>query len=286
MELRQLKYFLAVADARSFVSAAGELFVSRQAVSKAVAQLEAELGVELFMRDSSGAFLTPAGLMFYDRVRSSVMELERIRTEMQRYGPRYHQRVRLAFGLGLMGMYETALQEFRLEQENLALEYRECTDEACLELLREHKADLGICAGVSQSPEFAVQVLRRSPYGVLLQAGDSLKSLDNLELQDLSWIPLAGLQDLATEALRQRYGLHLQFQGYDLYRLFSLTREGRCALLLPQCLIPQNISGLVWLRLDHVEPWTLCSVCLRSLENNVLYHTTLEELQSRVFGEP
>ena len=60
MELRQLKYFLAVADARSFVSAASGLFVSRQAVSKAVGQLEAELGVELFVRDSNGAFLTPA----------------------------------------------------------------------------------------------------------------------------------------------------------------------------------------------------------------------------------
>lgn len=284
MELRQLKYFLTVADTRSFVSAAGELFVSRQAVSKAVGQLEAELGVELFMRDSNGAFLTPAGLMFYDRVRSSVMELERVRTEMQRYGPRYHQRVRLAFGLGIMGMYEAALQDFRLEQENLALEYRECADSDCLNLLREHEVDLAICAGAAQSPEFAVQVLKRSPYGVLLRAGDTLKSLDNLELKDLSWIPLAGLQDMATESMKQRYGLHLQYQGFDLYRLFSLAREGRCALLLPQCLIPWKISGLAWLELDHVEPWTLCSVCLRSLENNVLYHTTLEDLQSRVFG--
>ena len=83
MELRQLKYFLAVADTRSFVSAAGDLYISRQAVSKAVAQLETELGVELFVRDTNGAFLTPAGLMFYDRIRSSVIELEQVREEMQ-----------------------------------------------------------------------------------------------------------------------------------------------------------------------------------------------------------
>ena len=104
MELRQLKYFLAVADARSFVGAAGALFVSRQAVSKAVGQLEEELGVELFVRDSSGAFLTPAGLMFYDRVRGSVMELERVHTEMRRFGPRYLQRVRVVLGLGILQM--------------------------------------------------------------------------------------------------------------------------------------------------------------------------------------
>ena len=49
MEIRQLKYFLAVADQRSFVNAANVLFISRQAVSKAIAQLETELNVELFM---------------------------------------------------------------------------------------------------------------------------------------------------------------------------------------------------------------------------------------------
>ena len=43
VELRQLKYFLAVADARSFVSAAEKQFISRQAISKSVAHLEEEL---------------------------------------------------------------------------------------------------------------------------------------------------------------------------------------------------------------------------------------------------
>lgn len=285
MELRQLKYFLAVADARSFVGAANTLYVSRQAVSKAVGQLEAELNVELLVRDSSGAYLTPAGLMFYDRIRSSVLELEQVCSEMQRFGPRYHQRVRLAFGLGIMELYEPALQQFRLEKENLALDYGEYPDTVCLEKLREHQADLAICAGAMQSAELSVQVLYRSPYGVLIQDREALRSVDNLELKDLSWIPLAGLQDMATENLRQKHGLHLQYQGYDLYRLFSLTREGKCALLLPQCLIPWKIKGLQWLALDHVEPWTVCGVCLRSMEHNVLYHTTMEELQTEVFGK-
>lgn len=283
MELRQLKYFLAVADARSFVSASNRLFVSRQAVSKAVGQLETELGVELFVRDTNGAFLTPAGLMFYDRVRSSVMELEQVHQEMQRYGPRFKQRVRLAFGLGILTLYERHLQAFRLEQENLALEFHEYPDEQCLELLREHKADLVVCAGAVQSAEFSVQVLRRSPYGVLLQEADAVRTQEPLERQDLNWIPLAGLQCMATQTLCQRYGLHLQYQGYDLYRLFSLARDGQCALLLPKCLIPDRIDGLAWLPLEHMEPWTLCGVCLRSMENNVLYHTTLDELQSAVF---
>ena len=67
MELRQLRYFLAVADSRSFVAAAEKLYISRQAISKSVAQLEEELNVALFMRDSGGAFLTPAGIFSLSR---------------------------------------------------------------------------------------------------------------------------------------------------------------------------------------------------------------------------
>lgn len=282
MELRQLKYFLAVADARSFVGAANMLYVSRQAVSKAVGQLEAELGVELFVRDSSGAFLTPAGLMFYDRVRSSVKELEKVSSDMQKYGARYQQRVRVVFSVGIMQLYEKTLRELRMEQENLALEYQECPHELCLNTLEEHQADLLICTGKPKSGEFSVHTITRSPYGVLIQETEALKAEESLGLEDLNWIPLAALRDGATEKLREEHGLHLQYQGYDLYRLFSLTAEGRCAMLLPMCMIPKQMQGLMWLPLENVEPWTLYSVCLRSLENNVLYHSTIEELQNRV----
>ena len=278
-----MKYFLAVADARSFVSAANDLYVSRQAVSKAVAQLEAELGVSLFVRDTNGAFLTPAGLMFYDRVRSSVMELEQIRTEMQRYGARYHQRIRLAAAIGSLPLYEQQLHDFRREQENVELECREYPEDACLNLLREHKADLVLCVNAPQSLEFRTQILVQSPYGVLLRRTDDLTALDSLELRDLSWLPLAGLTGGAHDLLCKKYSLQLQYTGLDLYRLFVLAESGKCAVLLPQCQIPQQVPGLIWLPLEHVEPWTLHAVYLRSLENNVLYHTALDELQSRIF---
>ena len=285
MELRQLKYFLAVADARSFVSAANDLYISRQAVSKAVGQLETELGVELFVRDTSGAFLTPAGLMFYDRVRSSVMELEQVRSEMQRYGARFHQRIRLAFTIGSLPLFEQQLLGFRREQENVELECRECEEDVCLNILREHTADLVICSHAPQSLEFSSRPLIRSPYGVLLRRTEELAALESLELRDLSWLPLAGLSGGAHSEVCKKHSLQLRYTGLDLYRLFVLTRSGNCAMLLPQCQIPTEMEDLLWLPLEHVEDWTLHAVHLRSLENNVLYHTALDELQNRVFAE-
>lgn len=282
MELRQLKYFLAVADARSFVSAASSLFVSRQAISKAVAQLESELGVELFVRDSSGAFLTPAGLKFYDRVRGNVMELEQIREEMQRYGARYHQRIRLAFSIGVMPLYEATLREFQTGQENVELEYRECPDDQCQGLLLERKADLAICTTKPQDPQFQAQTLALSSYGILLRESDWLADMETVTIQDLTWLPLAGLADGHNQDLCSQHGLAMQYTGYDLYRLFTLTRQGRCAMLLPRCMLPLDLPGVRWIKLEKVQPWILYSVSLRSLENNVLYQTILDDLHARV----
>ena len=283
MELRQLKYFLAVADARSFANAANNLYISRQAVSKAISQLELEIGVELFVRDSGGAFLTPAGVLFYDRVRSNVMELEQARDHMQHYGKRYQQRIRIAFSVGLIQLYEESLLTFSREQSNLALEYWECPEDQCLDLLRERKADMVLCTGKPQAPDLEISPLMRSPYGVLLQNAENLRHTNSLSFEDLSWIPMAGLAGSSNQALCKTHRLTLKYTGLDLYRLFSLTQAGQCALLLPKCLVPSQLSGLRWIPLEQVGPWSLYSVCLKSLENNILYRTTMDELQSQVF---
>ena len=63
--LRQLKYFLAIADCGSFSAAAERVFVAQSALSHQMAQLEDELGVALFLRTRRGVALTDAGQRFY-----------------------------------------------------------------------------------------------------------------------------------------------------------------------------------------------------------------------------
>ena len=280
MEIRQLKYFLAVADTRSFVSAAQALYISRQAVSKAIAQLEEELQVRLFMRDSNGAFLTPAGVMFYDRIRAVIIELDGVQSEMRRYGKRYHQHVRLAFSIGTLQLYEKELLAFRDAQKNVQIEYVECPEEMCSTMLLENKADMVISTSRLTDPAFSVGVLYRSRYGVLLQNQEKLSEVETIELQDLSWIPLAGLADRQTEELCGT----LQYSGYDYNRLFSLVQEGCCALLLPECLVPKQWDHLRWIPLSQEKWWKLYHVHLQSLEKNLLYRSVLDELQIGVFG--
>ena len=69
MELRHLRYFVAVAEERSFTRAAEKLWIAQPGLSTQIRRLEAELGIRLFERHTRGVNLTEAGELFLDRVR-------------------------------------------------------------------------------------------------------------------------------------------------------------------------------------------------------------------------
>ena len=285
MELRQLRYFLSVADTRSFVSAAGKLFISRQAISKAISQLETELNVELFMRDSNGAFLTPAGVMFYERVRTLVMELDNLGADMKSYGTRFHQHIRMAFSIGVMSLFEPKLLECRSSLTNLDIQYQESPKELCLQLLQDHKADMIITPTMLKDPMFVCDRLMASPLGILIQWNHALGELTEVELSDLQWIPLAIHSDHFSRELYPGGNLRVQYQGYDFQRLFHLVEQGLCGLILPQCFTGLIPHGTKWVPILDTPPWVLYKSYSKTSEKNQLYSAVLDELHLRLFRD-
>jgi DNA-binding transcriptional LysR family regulator len=79
MELRHLRYFLGVAEARSFSRAAARLNVTQPALSRQIRDLERELGIRLFDRTGRQVRLTPQGEDLLSRSRNALAEVEAIR---------------------------------------------------------------------------------------------------------------------------------------------------------------------------------------------------------------
>lgn len=283
MDLRQLRYFLSVADTRSFVNAAGKLFISRQAISKAISQLETELNVELFMRDSNGAFLTPAGIMFYERVRTLVMELDNLSTDMKNYGTHFHQQIRLVFSIGVMSLFEPKLLECRSTLTNLDIHYQESPKELCLQLLQDHQVDMVVSPALIKDPMFVCEKLMDSPLGILLQWNHTLSELTEVELSDLQWIPLAVHSDHSLRDLCQGGNLRVQYQGYDFQRLFHLVEQGLCGLILPRCFTGLIPADTKWIPIVDAPPWILYKAYSKTSERNQLYSAVLDELDMCLF---
>ena len=76
MELRHLRYFVAIAEERGFTRAGGRLWVTQSGLSQQILTLERELGVKLFERLSRGVELTDAGTIFLERARDALLAAE------------------------------------------------------------------------------------------------------------------------------------------------------------------------------------------------------------------
>ena len=86
MTNRQLEYFCAVAEGRSISAAARALHVAQPPISRQIAQLEAELGVQLFARERRGMKLTEAGQALYRQSRSLFLNLRRVEENVRSIG--------------------------------------------------------------------------------------------------------------------------------------------------------------------------------------------------------
>jgi len=83
MELRQLRYFLGVADYKSFSRAAAAVRVAQPALSRQIRKLEEEIGVALFYRDGRGAVLTEQGEQYYRKVSGILRQLDQAAADLQ-----------------------------------------------------------------------------------------------------------------------------------------------------------------------------------------------------------
>lgn len=99
MELRQLKYFSAVAQQLSFTNAAQTLFVSQSAISQQISALENELGIQLLVRDKHAVSLTQAGAEFYQNLQSILSTLDSAVESAQVTDRARHYAARMTVGI-------------------------------------------------------------------------------------------------------------------------------------------------------------------------------------------
>lgn len=148
MELRQLRYFVAVAEELNFSRAAQRLHVSQPPLSTQIMNLETELGTRLFERSNRGVTLTAAGAVFYEEVRAALTRLEHGKIRALHAGNGEAGTLSIGFiSIADYGILPPALKNFRARYPLVDVQLHELTTDAQIRELRASRLDLGIALG-------------------------------------------------------------------------------------------------------------------------------------------
>jgi DNA-binding transcriptional LysR family regulator len=188
MELRNLRALVEVVRRTTFSGAAKELFATQSAVSKAVKQLEDELGVLLLERNGRNSRLTDAGEIAYKRAASILAETKDLVTELSEL--RGLNRGKLRLGLPSMGgiLFAKSFALFRRQYPNIEVQLFEHGGRRLEELLLA--GDIELAASIFPlNPEFESQPIARQPLKLFTSAAHVLAKRKTVGLRMLSNIP-------------------------------------------------------------------------------------------------
>ena len=228
IESRPLRYFVAVAQELNFTRAAERLGIAGPALSRAIAQLETRLGLQLLQRTTRRVTLTAAGTVLLEEASTALDALDAAARRAQRAEPAAHRLV-LAVKPDLDGgLLEPVMAAYAREHAAVPLEVALCGWGEQAQLVRDGRADVALLP-TTDEPGLDAETVLTERHVVALAAGSPLASRPGLCLSDLEddFEPT----DEPTIWGRRDGGELPTIDG--LPQLLKLAELGRLAVLLP-----------------------------------------------------
>ncbi len=179
MDLRQLRYFVAVARERNFTRAAEQLHIAQPPLSRQIQQMEQELGVQLLVRSSRPIRLTDAGRLFYEEAQQVLGRVEQMKDAARRVG--HGQRRVISIGFVASTLYAglpTVVRRLRQARPDADVRLVEMMSGPQVEGLKNGRIDVGFGRMRSSDPSVERQVLREERLVVAIPPAFALAAED------------------------------------------------------------------------------------------------------------
>ncbi len=188
MELRHLRYFLAVAEEMNFTRAAERVGIGQPPLSLQIRDLEREIGTPLFHRVPKGAELTPAGAAFLEHVQGIPSQVERATDAARRAARGELGALRVGFTASSVfnPVVAAAIRGFRRAYPQVELSLEESNTTQLIEALSEGRLDaVFVRPGSTGSEEFRHRVLSEEPLLAVMPSKHRLAKTSEVKLTDL-----------------------------------------------------------------------------------------------------
>jgi DNA-binding transcriptional LysR family regulator len=268
-DIRQLRYFIAVAEELNFMRAAERLHISQPPLSVQIKALEEELGVQLFERTNRGVVMTPASHTYYVEVRAVLARLEHARILAQRSARGDAGSLAVGFvSIANFTMLPPALKLCRERYPGIELH---------LPNLKTNKIDIGIAPGPINEPGLSFQPLFDER--LVLALPDSMKEA-RLKSPSMALFkhqpfvlfgrPMApGLYD-AVQDYCARAGFTPEIVQYarQMQTIISIVSTGLCISLIPSSLSQLQRPGVAYVVPKEPSPLVRMGLLYRTQDRN------------------
>jgi DNA-binding transcriptional LysR family regulator len=186
IELRHLRYFLAVADTLHFSKAAERLGMAQPPLSQQIRNLERLVGHRLFDRTTRGVKLTVAGQLLAERARTTIDKVHDDLAQVQRLGRGEEGTLTIGFsGSVMFTELPAVIETFRRRYPKVELRLREMVTSAQIAALLEGTLDLAFLRDGDPTEGIQMTTVLREPYVAVLAASHSLAHKRSLRVADL-----------------------------------------------------------------------------------------------------
>lgn len=191
MDVRQLRYFVAVAEERNIGRAAKRLFISQPPLTRQIQQLEDELQVKLFERTAKGVDLTSAGQLFLNESRNILSLIELAQERTQRAGKGQLGRLDVAiFGSGILNTIPDILKRFKAAYPGVNIVLHQMSKAEQIEALRQKRISVGFNRLLAPLPDIDTTVILQDSLMVAVREDHPLASQKSIDIKQLDNEPI------------------------------------------------------------------------------------------------
>jgi DNA-binding transcriptional LysR family regulator len=257
MELRHLRYFIAVAEELHFSKAAEKLHIAQPPLSQQIQQLETELGVKLFDRKTKRQVqLTEAGKVFLQEAYQLLAQLESAVALTQRTGRGETGQLRIGFtSLVIYDLLPLILRKFREQYLEVEIELLELTTSQQEQALRDSLINVGFAHPPLEDDTLSYECIHKETLVVALSSTHSLAQKDYISVRSLLNEPLImfprylapGLYDRIMSLFQQaNFSPNITQEAIQMQTIIGLVSAGMGVAITPSSLQNLQRSGVVY----------------------------------------
>ena len=278
MELRHLRYFVAVAEERSFTRAAQRLHIAQPPLSRQIQQLEELLGVSLFERTARPMKLSEAGRFFYVHATRLLAETAELESMTRRVG-KIERSLSVGFvGSTLYGMLPKIIRRYRQRNPEVQLSLHEMSTMDQIKALKEGRIDIGFGRIRLDDPSVRRVVLREErmiaalPVGHPLCEAKAVLSLHDLLKETLIIFPKAPRPSYADQVLAAFHDRSLKparvLETRELQIALGLVAAGEGVSVVPKSVYGLKRDDIAYKDLDDAKLVSPIIMSMRMLDES------------------